>query len=302
MYRILFANVKCFLAWGQLIPMEESRPLCRALPLVASVNNRNNLTMLRFTRLLSAVLNLLSLPAVLCVPVLAVACSAQTKEYNILVDGRTIGREILTANQDGTRLDTKMEVTDSAGNTLKSDLEEQFSPGGSNKWLLYSTLIKGKKATVEMVWIGDKVAKIELVDVNGQKSSPAGENDSGITSSTAMGLDLSVSAYRIATQRALKSGIPAKIGIMTIPAGGQAGVVPVRVEKMGVIQTFMISKKPIQTQEYTFTEIPDPGQLTDPPVKVWVEVESGEVVAVRMPEKFSIVQRGLSPSDLLRLK
>jgi hypothetical protein len=258
--------------------------------------------MLRFTRLLSTLLNLLSLPAVLCVPVLAVACSAQIKEYDILDHERIVGSEILTANQDGSGLDTKTEVTDSVGNASKSELEEQFSPGGSNKWLRYSTWIKGKKATMEMAWTGDKVAKVEMVDVNGQKSSPEGEDDSGITSSTAMGLDLSVSVYRIAIRRALKSGIPAKIGIMTIPIGGQAGVIPVRVEKVAGIQTITISKKQIQAQEYTFTEIADPGQSTDPPVKVWVEVESGEVVAVRMPEAFSIVQHGLSPSDLSRLK
>jgi len=244
-----------------------------------------------------------SLPAFLCVAVLAVArSSAQTKEYDILVQERTIGSEILTTNQDGTRLNTKTEVTDSDGNTSKSELEEQFNPGGSNKWLLYSTWIEGKKATVEMAWTGDKVAKVELVDVNGQKSSPEGKDDSGITSSTAMGLDLSVSVYRIAMRRALKSGIPAKIGMMTIPIGGQAGVISVRVEKVAGIQTITISKKPIQAQEYTFTEIPDPGQPTDPPVKVWVEVKTGEVVAVRMPETFSIIQRGLSPSDLSRLK
>jgi len=258
--------------------------------------------MRRFTRLHSAVLTLFPLPAVLCVAVLNVACCAQTKEYDILVDERTIGREILTANQDGTRLDTKTEVTDSDGNTRKSELEEQFSPSGSNKWLLYSTLIEGKKATMEIAWRGDKVAKVELVDVNGQKSSPEGQDDSGMTSSTAMGLDLSVSVYRIAIRRALKSGIPARIGMMTIPVGGQAGVVSMRVEKVAGIQTITISKRPIQAQEYTFTEIADPGQPTDPPVKVWVEVETGEIVTVHMPEAFSIVQRGLSASDLSRLK
>jgi hypothetical protein len=62
-----------------------------------------------------------------------------------------------------------------------------------------------------MAWTGDKVAKMELVDVNGQKSSPERQDDDGMTSSTAMGLDLSVSVYRIAILRALKSGIPAKI-------------------------------------------------------------------------------------------
>jgi hypothetical protein len=275
---------------------------CRALPLVAPVNNGNNQTMRRFTRLLSTVLTLLPRPAVLCVAVLAVAHSAQTKEYDILLDDRTVGHETLTANQDGNRLDTKMEVTDSDGNITKSELEQQFSPGGSNKRLLYSAWIEGKKATVEMAWTGDKVAKVELVDVNGQKSSPEGQDDSGITSSTAMGLDLSVSVYRIAIRRALKSGIPAKIGMMTIPLGGQAGVIPVRVEKVAGIQTITISKQPIQTQEYTFTEIPDPGRSTDPPVKVWVEVKTGEVVAVHMLEGFSIIQRGLSASDLSRLK
>jgi hypothetical protein len=117
-----------------------------------------------------------------------------------------------------------------------------------------------------------------------------------------MGLDLSVSVYRIAIRRALKSGIPARIGMMTIPVGGQAGVVSMRVEKVAGIQTITISKRPIQAQEYTFTEITDPGQPTDPPVKVWVEVETGEIVTVRMPEAFSIVQRGLSASDLSRLK
>ena len=253
--------------------------------------------MRRFTRLLSTVLTLLPLPAVLCV-----ACSAQTKEYDILLDERTIGSEVLTANQDGTRLDTKTELTHPDGNTVKSELEEQFSPGGSNKWLLYSTWIQGKKATMEIAWTGDKVAKVEVVDVNGQKSSPEGEADGGITSSTAMGLDLSVSVYRIAIRRALKSGIPAKIGMATIPLGGMAGVIPVRVEKVAGIQTITISKKPIQAREYTFTEIPDPGHATDPPVKVWVEVNTGEVVAVRLPESFSIIQRGLSPSDLSRLK
>ena len=258
--------------------------------------------MRRFTRLLPAVLTLLPLPAVLCVAVLNVACSAQTREYDILLEERTIGREILTANQDGTRLDTKTEVTNSDGNTAKSELEELFSPSGSNKWLLYSVWIEGKKATMEMAWTGDKVAKMELVDVNGQKSSPERQDDSGMTSSTAMGLDLSVSVYRIAIQRALKSGIPAKIGMMTIPVGGQAGVVSMRVEKVAGIQTITISKRPIQAQEYTFTEIADPGQPTDPPVKVWVEVETGEIVTVRMPEAFSIVQRGLSASDLSRLK
>jgi uncharacterized beta-barrel protein YwiB (DUF1934 family) len=195
-----------------------------------------------------------------------------------------------------------MEQTNSDGNTIKSELEEQFSADGSNKWLLYSTWIEGKKATMEMAWADDKIAKVEMVDVNGKKSFPEGDDDSGITSSTAMGLDLSVSVYRIAIRRALKSGTPAKIGIMTIPVGGQAGVIPMRVEKVDGIQTITISKKTIQAQEYTFTEIPDPGQPTDPPVKVWVEVESGEVVAVRMPEGFSIVPRGLSPSDLSRLK
>ena len=258
--------------------------------------------MRRFTRLLSAALTLLPLPAVLCVAVLNVACSAQTKEYDILVDERIVGSEILTANQDGTRLHTKTEVTDSDGNTMKSELEEQFSPSGSNKWLLYSTWIEGKRATLEMAWTGDKVAKDELVDVNGQKSSPEGEDDSGITSSTAMGLDLSVSVYRIAIQRALKGGIPAKIGMMTIRVGCQAGAVSMRVEKVAGIQTITISKKPVQAQEYTFTEIPDPGQPTDPPVKVWVEVKTGEVVVVRKLEGFSIIQRGLSASDLSRLK
>lgn len=282
--------------------MPENVRSCRALPLVASGNNGNNLTMRRFTRLLSTGPTLLPLSAILCVAVLNVACSAQTKEYDILVDERTIGREILTANQDGTRLDTKTEVTDSAGNTMKSELEERFSPGGSNKWLLYSTWIEGKKATMEIAWTGDKVVKVEMVDVNGQKSSPEGEDASGITSSTAMGLDLSVSVYRIAIRRALKSGIPAKIGMMTIPVGGQAGVISVKVEKVAGIQTITISKKPIHAQEYTFTEIADPGHSTDPPVKMWVEVETGEVVAVRMPEAFSIIQRGLSPSDLSRLK
>jgi hypothetical protein len=258
--------------------------------------------MRRFTRLLSTVLTLLPLPAVLCVAVLAGACSAQTREYDILLDERTIGSEILTANQDGTRLDTKTELTNSDGNTAKPELEQQFSLGGSNTWLLYSFWIEGKKATMEMAWTGDKVAKVELVDVNGQKSSPEGEDDSEMTSSTAMGLDLSVGVYRIATRRALKSGIPAKIGMMTIPAGGQAGVISVRVERVAGIQTITIAQKPIQAQEYTFTEIPDPGQPTDPPVKVWVEVNTGEVIAVRMLEGFSIIQRGLSASDLSRLK
>ena len=258
--------------------------------------------MRRFTRLLSTVLTLLPLPVVLCVAVLNVACSAQTKEYDILLDERTIGHEILTVNQEGTRLDTKTEFTNSDGNTVKSELEEQFSPSGSNKWLLYSTWIEGKKATMEMAWTADKVAKVELVDVNGQKSSPEGEDDSGITSSTAMGLDLSVSSYRTAIRRVLRSGTPTEIEMMTIPVGGQAGVISVRVEKVAGIQTITISKKPIQAQEYMFTEIAGPGQSTDPPVKVWVEVETREVVAVRLPETFSIIQRGLSSSDLLRLK
>lgn len=256
--------------------------------------------MRRFTRLLSTMLTLF--PAVLCVAVLNAECSAQTREYDILLEERKIGSEILTANQDGTRLDTKTRVTNPDGNTAKSELEELFSPSGSNKWLLYSVWIEGKKATMEMAWTGDKVAKMELVDVNGQKSSPERQDDGGMTSSTAMGLDLSVSVYRIAIRRALKSGIPAKIRIMTLPVGGQAGVVPVRVERVAGIQTITILRKPVQAQEYTFTEIPDPGQPTDPPVKVWVEVKTGEVVAVRMPETFSIIQRGLNSSDLPRLK
>jgi hypothetical protein len=193
-------------------------------------------------------------------------------------------------------------MTDSDGNTVKSELEERFSPGGSNKWLLYSTWIEGKKATMEIAWTGDKIAKVELIDVNGQKSSPERLGDSEMTSSTAIGQDLSVSVYRIAIRRALKSGLPAKIGMMTFPVGGQAGVIPVRVEKADGIQTITISQKPIQAQEYTFTEIADPGQSTDPPVKVWVEVETGEVVVVRMPEALSIIQRGLISSDLSRLK
>ncbi len=72
-----------------------------------------------------------------------------------------------------------------------------------------------------------------------------------------------------------------------------------RVEKVAGIRTMRISKKPFQVQEYTFTETADSGKSTDPSVKVWVEVESGEVVAVRMPETFSIILRGLNPSDLL---
>jgi hypothetical protein len=283
--------------------MEESRPL---LPLFAAggiCKQQEIISSMRcFTRLFSTLPTLLFFPVILCVAVLNVTCSAQTRDYDIRIDGRIIGSEILTANQDGTRLNTKTEVTNSDGNTIKSELEEQFSVDGSNKWLLYSVWIEGKKATMEIAWIGDKIAKMELVDVNGQKSSPEGDDDSGITSSTAIGLDLSVSVYRIALQRALKNGFRTKIGIMTIPVGGQAGVVLVRVEKMGGIQALTISKKQIQAQEYTFTEIPDLRQSTDPPVKVWVEVESGEVVAVRMPERFSIVQRGLSPSDLSRLK
>jgi hypothetical protein len=213
---------------------------CRALPLAAPVKNGNDLTMRCVNRLLSTVLTLF--PAVLCVAVLNVACSAQTREYDILLEERKIGSEILTANQDGTRLDTKTEVTNSDGNTAKSELEELFSPSGSNKWLLYSVFIEGKKVTMEMAWTGDKVAKMELVDVNGQKSSPERQDDGGMTSSTAMGLDLSVSVYRIAILRALKSGIPAKIGMMTIPVGGQAGVVPVRVEKVAGIQTITIQE------------------------------------------------------------
>jgi len=283
----------------QVWPMPQDVHSCRALSLVVPVNNTNNRTMLRLTGLLSTVLDSLSLPTVLCVPVLAVACSAQIKEYDILVNERIVGSETLTANQDGTRLHTKTEVMDSGGNMSKSELEEDFNPGGSNKWLRYSTRIEGKKATMEITWTGDKVTKVELVDVNGQKSSPGGEDDSGITSSTAMGLDLSVSVYRIAIQRALKSGIPAKVGMMTIPAGGQAGVISMRVEKVAGIRTMRISKKPFQVQEYTFTETADSGKSTDPSVKVWVEVESGEVVAVRMPETFSIILRGLNPSDLL---
>ena len=258
--------------------------------------------MRRFIRLLSTVFSLLPLPAVLCVSVLAVAGRAQIKEYVILVDERIIGSEILTTNQDGTRLDTKTELTNSDGDTRKQELKEQFSPGGANKWLLYYTCIVGKKATTEIAWANDKVGKFEVVDVNGRKSSPEGEDDTGITSSTAMGLDLSVSVYRIAIQRALKSGIPAKVGMMTIPVGGMAGVVPVRVDRVAGIQRVTISQKPIQAQEYTFTEIADPRQPTDPPVKVWIEVGTAEVVAVRMPEDFSIIQRGLSPSDLSRLK
>ena len=79
-------------------------------------------------------------------------------------------------------------------------------------------------------------------------------------------------------------------------------MVPMRVEKVGGTQTIMISKKPIKTQEYAFTEIPDRGRPTDPPAKVWLEVESGEVVAVRLAEQFSIVQRGLSAADLSGLR
>lgn len=258
--------------------------------------------MRRFIRLLSTVLGLLTLPAVLCVPVLAGTGSARIKEYVILLEERIIGSEILSTNQDGTRLNTKTELTNSDGDTGKQELEEQFSRGGANKSLLYSNWIEGKKATVEIAWTGDKVAKVEMVDVNGKKSSPEGEDDSEMTSSTAMGLDLSVSVYKIAIQRALKSRIPAKIRMMTIPVGGQAGVVPVMVDKVAGIQTITISQKPIQAQEYTFTEIPDPGQPTDPPTKVWVEVGTAEVIAVRMAEDFSIIQRGLSPSDLSRLK
>src|SRR5947209_3044994 len=122
----------------------------------------------------------------LSVAVLAAGCAAQSRHYDIFNDdGKLVGNETVTIADRGNRLLSVAQVTSSDGQTSKSQLEYQVNLGGSNKRALFTFWIKGQTATTELTWRGDKLKKMELTDVHGQKSEPDGPDDSGVTGSTA---------------------------------------------------------------------------------------------------------------------
>jgi hypothetical protein len=239
-------------------------------------------------------------PIVLAIVTLlgAAGCFAQARQYDIRRNGNTAGTETITVDTQA-KLVAATDLKNPDGRTARTELSEDFYPDGSNKRAYFSLLLDDKQGSFELTWREGNLLKV-VFDINGEKETFAKDNEMrSVTGSTAVGMDLSITSWQVALRRALKSGMPAKIALITLPTGAQAGqVTAMRVAKSGSPISITLAEKPTRVQEYAFREIDDSEQNPGPPILVWANANTGEIIAVRLPEEMTIVQHGLDPATL----